>query len=140
MSDHVPAPAFVPGTKPRTAGFRFFWSDALFIAGLCALAWFARDAFGPLLWIIPFAAGHFFLFCNVFRVRRSYELVWTGCCLANFAGWHLSGAGGGWAVLATQTPATLIVFALELRSPRYHGIGARRINARLDEYLAGATF
>jgi len=89
-------------SKPRTAGFRFFWSDGVFIAALCALAWFARDAFGPLLWIIPFAAGHFFLFCNVFRVRRSYELVWTGCCLANF------------------------------------GIGARRINPCLGEYLAGA--
>jgi hypothetical protein len=110
----------------------------VFIAGLIVLAWFAREAFGPLLWIVPFAVGHFFLFCNMFRVRRSYELVWTGCALANVVGWHLAGAGGGWAVLAVQSPITIAVIGLELRSPRYHGIAARRLNPRLDEYLAVA--
>jgi hypothetical protein len=38
-------------------------------------------------------------------------------------------------VMAIQTPLTAIAIGLEVRSPEYHGIGARRLNPRLDEWL-----
>jgi len=127
------------GRPPRTAGFRFFWSDGVFLAVLAAMGWWLREPLGPQLGIIPFAAGHFFLFCNVFRVRRSYELCWTAVALVNAGAWlALTPAVNWWAVMAVQTPVTLLVIALEMRSPRYHGIGAARLNAaHLPAWLAG---
>ena len=50
----------------------------------CAIAlcaggvWGLWDLLAEFVWILPCALGHFFLFCNVFRVRRNYELAWTG--------------------------------------------------------------
>jgi hypothetical protein len=76
-------------------------------------------------WVIPIAAGHFFLFCNVFRLRRSYELVWTGVFIANVTVW-LYLVDFSWAgVLAAQLPLTALLIAMEVRSSRYHGIGSR---------------
>lgn len=123
-------------THPRTAGFRLSAVDAIVLAlGAIATVVSVRPL-GPMAGIFPMAVGHFFLFCNVFRLRRRYELAWTAIFLANFTAWtftEFSWVG----VLAIQLPVTAIVVALEVRSPRYHGIGASRLNARLPEYLDG---
>ena len=125
----------------RDAGFRFYWTDAAFILGLCVMAWVGRERHRSLLWVLPFAAGHFFLFCNVFRVRRSYELVWAVCAVVNFFAWRYAGSGPvpAWGVIALQAPVTIAVIVREMRSPRYHGIFAERLNPRLPDYLAGAN-
>lgn len=126
--------------KPRTAGFRFSVVDGVAIA-LCALGvYFLRDLMLEFVWILPVALGHFFLFCNIFRVRRNYELAWVALFLANFTGWFLSGEFSWAGVLALQTPVTVIAIAAEMRSPRYHGLLSGRINPRLREYLSGANF
>lgn len=107
-------------------GFRFSLIDGIFLA-LCAGATILlREAMGPFVWIIAAAAGHFFLFCNVFRVRRSYELIWTGIFLANVAAWTFANRFSWAGILAIQLPVTAFVIALEIRSPRYHGIFCRR--------------
>lgn len=103
-------------------GFRFSWIDGLFLALCAGATWALRESMGPFVWIIAAAAGHFFLFCNVFRVRRSYELVWTGIFLANVAAWTFAGRFTWTGILAIQLPVTLTVIVLEVRSPRYHGI------------------
>lgn len=103
-------------------GFRFSVVDGLFLL-LCAVAIvLLRERLGTFVWIIAAAAGHFFLFCNVFRVRRSYELIWTAVFLANVTAWTWAGRFSWTAVLAVQFPVTVAVVALEIRSPRYHGI------------------
>ena len=112
----------------RPPGFRFWWSDAVVLgvgAAFCALFW---RPLGPAIWPVPFALVHFFLFCNVFRVRRSHELTWTGLLLVNVAAWWFAGRLGWLPVLISQTPITLGVILLEIRSPDYHGIffGSRR--------------
>lgn len=124
--------------RPRTAGFRFWPTDALFIVA-CALAgWLLRDFLGRMVWLIPMTAGHFFLFCNLFRVRRSYELAWTALFVANFTAWTFSGVFSWEGVLAMQAPITIAALLLEMRSPRYHGIFCRRINAgHIDAWLGG---
>ncbi|MDB6139929.1 MAG: hypothetical protein JWO94_3001 [Verrucomicrobiaceae bacterium] len=117
-------------------GFRFFATDALVLAAGTAGSWALWRQEFPLWWMVPCVVGHFFLFCNVFRVRRSYELVWAAAFLVNM-GWWLSQGSLGWnPALLAQFPVTLIVLLAELRSPRYHGIFARRINPKLDAYLA----
>jgi hypothetical protein len=124
-------------SRQRTAGFRFSLVDGCAIA-LCAFGvWGLWDLLGEFVWILPVALGHFFLFCNVFRVRRGYELAWAALFLINFSAWFL--LGFSWAgVLAAQAPVTLLAIGAEMRSPRYHGVFSRRLNERIDEYLCGS--
>jgi hypothetical protein len=76
---------------------------------------------------------HFFLFCNVFRLRRSYELIWTGAYVVNL-GCEIWLGGVDWAkVLALQGPLTLILIVAEARSSCYHGVFWRWLNPQLDE-------
>lgn len=106
-------------------GFRFSVVDGIFLL-LCACAiGFLRERLGTFVWIIAAAAGHFFLFCNVFRVRRSYELAWSAVFLVNVTAWTWANRFSWPAVLAVQLPVTALVIALEIRSPRYHGIFCR---------------
>jgi hypothetical protein len=119
----------------RTAGFRLSVVDVVFIVAAAIAVFLLRERLGTAVWIIPLAVGHFFLFCNVFRVRRSYELAWVGILFCNLAGWAAADRFSWLNVLAVQTPFTLAAFVLELRSRRYHGIFARRLNPHLDEWL-----
>jgi hypothetical protein len=121
----------------RTAGFRLSVVDVAFLAIAAAAFVLLRPSMGDGAWVIPFAAGHFFLFCNVFRVRRSYELAWTAVFLVNAIAWTAAGRFPWGLVTAVQAPFTIAAIALEMRSPAYHGILARRINPRLDEHLRG---
>lgn len=106
-------------------GFRFSAVDGLFLA-LCAGATvLLRETLGTFVWIIAAAAGHFFLFCNVFRVRRSYELIWTAVFLVNVTAWTWAERFSWPAVLSVQLPVTVLFIALEIRSPRYHGVFSR---------------
>jgi hypothetical protein len=103
-------------------------SDAvvLFLAG-AAVAVLWRVPTNPGLHVLA-VVGHFFLFCNVVRLRRAYELVWavtyvvaTGVAIA-------VGLFASWIPLAGVTPLTALLVGLELRSARYHGVAWRRIN------------
>jgi len=124
----------------RTAGFRLSAVDIVFIAAAVLATVFLRERLGVTVWGIPFAVGHFFLFCNVFRVRRAYELAWVAALFVNVAAWAAFGRFSWPLILATQAPITLIAIGLEMRSREYHGIGCRRINAaHLDEWLRGTT-
>jgi hypothetical protein len=127
-------PASTP--RPRTWGFRFSAVDGCAIAICAAATWGLWGALGHLALAFPVVLGHFFLFCNVFRVRRSYELAWSACFLLNAAAWWLGAAFTWWGVLAVQLPVTVLAIGAEIRSPRYHGVWARRWNAGLDAYLS----
>lgn len=136
MSSSTSEAARPPRTHPRDAGFRLSVTDALVLVAGTAATVLLRDAIGPMVGLFPMAIGHFFLFCNVFRVRRRYELAWTAVFLANFTAWAWTAFS--WpGVLAVQLPVTAVVIALEIRSPRYHGVFAARWNPRLPEYLDG---
>lgn len=94
----------------------------------------------PFAWILICVVGHFFFFCNVFRVRRSYELIWAVAFLVNVAFWMVWQLSLEWLPpLLTQLPITMLVIGMEIRSPQYHGIFAERWNPRLGEYLAYRT-
>lgn len=121
----------------RTWGFRFSITDGVVIAMAIPATWLLWPVIGGMAGVIPLAVGHFFLFCNVFRIHRWKELTWAGVCLLNVGTWaaydHLSWLG----ILAVQTPLTLIMIWTEMRQPRYHGILAQRLNPRLRDYLEG---
>ncbi len=115
-------------SEKASAGARFSTADGIVIALCALLSWSLRELPSSIAWLPAVALGHFFLFCNVFRVRRSFELAWATVFLANFTAW--SWIGFSWpSVLAVQTPVTVLAIGVEMRSPRYHGIGSARPGA-----------
>jgi hypothetical protein len=109
----------------RRRGFRLSLLDIAAIVLCIASTLGLQSRLGTFVYLAPITLGHFFLFCNVFRIHRSYELVWAAVFMVNVAAWSM-GADFHWLrVLAAQTPLTALLIALECRSERYHGIFSR---------------
>jgi hypothetical protein len=83
--------------------------------------------------VVGCVVGHFFLFCNVFRMSRPLELTWSAIFVVSAGGtilWQVP----GWAAAAALTMSTTVaVVLLEMRRPSYHGVGWRRINPSLPD-------
>jgi hypothetical protein len=123
--------------KRRTWGFRFSLTDAVVIVMCSVAAYLLARIDHPLWWVLLIVAGHFFIFCNVFRVRRRFEVGWAISFLLNCAVWILLGHLDWIHVLLTQLPFTAAAVFAEVRSNRYHGIFAQSANPRLNDYLGG---
>jgi hypothetical protein len=124
-------------------GFRLSVVDVIVLVagsvGVCLLWPTERD----LAFIIAFVVGHFFLFCNVFRVARPLELVWAAWLIFLTAG-TLTAGTPSWPISIVATlAATVLVIALQMRQPSYHGIGWQWINPHLrtwwDSRFSDAT-
>lgn len=116
-------------------GFRFSRLDAIMLVTFGLLAFYLAAELDP--WVgaaAGFAVGHFFLFCNVLRMARPLELTWAGA----FVG--LSIAAGrfaliGWPVVfALSVGLTIVVAAIEMSKPSYHGVGWQSVNPGLVEW------
>jgi len=82
--------------------------------------------------VVAFVLAHFFLFCNVVRMARPLELVWATMFTVQ-AGSTIVAGLPGWIITTTVSLATtLIVVAIEMRKPSYHGIAWQRINPNLQ--------
>ena len=115
-------------------GFRIDTKDVVvLVLGGCGVVLLAGiDPF--LAVIVGFAVGHFFLFCNVFRLGRPLELIWASVFVA-LAGSTLStGLPGPEFTVGITLATTLAVIAAQLRQPSYHGLGWQRINPGLPEW------
>lgn len=124
----------------RTWGFRLSVIDVVFLLLAIPATWLAWPEIGAMAAVIPMAVGHFFLFCNVFRIIRWKELLWTGVFLVNVSGWTISTDDTFFmwvGILVIQMPLTVLLITTELFTRRYHGVWARRLNIHLDDYLAG---
>lgn len=126
-----------PKTRARTWGFRFSFSDAVAITAFLSSAGILWHFGNPLGWLLVMAAGHFFLFCNVFRIVRRRELIWAGLFLVNVTLWAWNDSLTWTGVLLCQLPVTIAVVVLDMRSAAYHGIFAKRLNPGLNDYLKG---
>src|SRR5439155_16220925 len=90
-----------------------------------------------LWWLVAIVAVHFFLFCNVFRVIRRRELIWAALSFLNVGFWLWLGRLDWFSVLACKLPVTVGFIAWEVKTTRYHGIFADRLNTQLEDYLEG---
>lgn len=120
-----------PDFKP---GFRLAAFDiAVLVAGgaLGLGAWSTQPLFSG---IIAFSVGHFFLFCNVFRIRRSYELIWAAVfvflCLIN----RWIGQPGWPAIFGVSAVLSGSLIARSTRLIDYHGILWKRFNPGLEDW------
>lgn len=115
----------MPDTGARTRGFRFSPMDAAVLVAGAALTWALWRPMGQFALLVPVTLGHFFLFCNVFRVGNGRELLWTAAFVANFTAWAIMGEFSWLGVLAVQAPVTLGIVLAAVRSPRYRGVFSR---------------
>jgi hypothetical protein len=121
-----------PSVPPKfDPGFRVSRRDILVlvtaIGGAAALASVHAVFAAALLFVV----GQFFLFCNVFRIRRSLELAWTAIfCLFAVLSERVGRPTWTETFLICQAMALLLI-ALEMQHPMYHGIGWRTLNPDL---------
>lgn len=126
-----------PKYKARTWGFRFSLTDAVAIGVFTSAAGGLWHLGSPLWWMLVIAAGHFFLFCNVFRIVRRRELIWAGLFVLNVGVWTWFDRFTWPGVLLCQLPITLALVIADMRAAGYHGVFAQRLNPRLNDYLEG---
>ncbi|MHC5056928.1 MAG: hypothetical protein ACYTKD_19780 [Planctomycetota bacterium] len=116
-------------------GFRLSVLDAAALgAGAClfivaiVLTW--RVAFA-----VVFVVGHFFLFCNVFRIARILELMWVAVFVALEGGRLSTGTPVISTVIWISLALTVCVVLVELRRPSYHGVLWKTVNPGLREWF-----
>ncbi len=126
-----------PNHKTRTWGFRFSLTDALAICAFLGAAGVLWQQGNPLWWLLLIVAAHFFLFCNVFRIVRRRELIWAGLFVLNVVIWVWFDRLTWSCVLLCQLPITVALIIADMRAPGYHGVLAKRLNPRLNDYLEG---
>ena len=115
----------------RSTGLRLSFVDVvvLVVAAITTIVTWSWTEGWSLL--VAFVVGHFFLFCNVFRIRRKMELWWAALFVINGAVQVAAGSiAFGW-LCGLQCLVTVIVLFIELRHPSYHGIFAERWNRHL---------
>jgi hypothetical protein len=116
-------------------GFRISKIDLLVLAIGLLLAGYCYPDSKVASLIIFFVVGHFFLFCNVTRMSRVPELIWSGIFLC-FAGFSVSTGHPSWLItFSLSTSVTFILILLEIQKPRYHGIFWQRLNPNLPNWF-----
>jgi hypothetical protein len=123
-----------PDNSRFAPGFRFSWTDAfVLVVGAVLITWLAQLS-GELAVMAAFVIGHFFLFCNVFRIGRKPELVWAGTFIVLAA---LS-LGMEWldlrVALGLALGLSISLILREMSLLRYHGIFWQRVNPGLPEW------
>ena len=103
-------------------GFRLSLRDVAVLVLSALVTGWLRQPLGQLALLPAMVVLHFFLFCNVFRVRTRYELVWALTFILNAGTAQLLWGLQPWALLGSQLVITALVIGAELRSPDYHGI------------------
>ena len=121
----------------RSYGFRFSWRDLVVFVIAVSIAWSMHMSADPFWWVVPAVVAHFFLFCNVFLVWQRLEWLWAATFVVNVTVHNWRGIMEPLPILLWQLPITLLVIVLQMRSPHYHGVWARRINPRFDQWLEG---
>ena len=115
-------------------GFRMSAVDGSVLA-LGAIAAAASAAIDPSWGLaIGLPVVHFFFFCNVFRISRPLELLWTGVFLILAALTVVWGAPGWLATVVVSVFVACAVVVAEMCKPSYHGVVWQRINPRLREW------
>ncbi len=103
-------------------GFRLWKSDPPLLLGSLAAGLVFYEQIGSFSYLGFYVMAHYFLFCNVFRIRLILELVWAVALLAQFAlllRWNSMDMG---TLLATQAPVTLLCILWEMAAGHYRGI------------------
>jgi len=115
-------------------GFRISIIDLIFIVFVTVLAVSISSINHYLSIIIILPCVQFFLFCNVFRIRRKTELIWaTLYLLFGYSGYYFHINTYLFVFISLSTGIILIIS--EFKHPGYHGIMWRQINPNLEYWF-----
>jgi len=118
----------------RPWGFRFSIMDLLIFTGGIVATVALWPIVGEFALIVPYLLGHFFLFCNTFRVGGERSLIWVFSFLINAYFWLQT--QNMLLHLIIQTAVTAALITQCVLSKNYHGFACNRINPA--RYRAGA--
>lgn len=89
-----------------------------------------------LSFLVLFVVAPFFLFCNITRMSRGPELLWAGVFLIVVSLSLELGVPGFKSAIGLSATTTIILVALELRKPSYHGVFWQKLNPNLERWFA----
>lgn len=117
-------------------GFRFSVLDAIILVVASCLAFFVNTYDYHYSILVIFVVFHFFLFCNIIRMSRIPELIWSALFLCIFY-LHLELSVISFiGALAFCVLVTFVLTFLELRKPGYHGVFWNKINPELPGWFS----
>lgn len=127
MESNVSRPEFKPGCRLSALDICVLFCGT--VGSVVAWQWVWWVGF-----VIAFVVAHFFLFCNVFRISRPLELVWAAA-FVTLAGNTLVNEAPSWMnTIVGSLIVTVVVIAIEMCRPSYHGIAWQRLNPRLPQW------
>lgn len=127
LQGHRERPDFQPG-------FRLSEFDFVYLAVGCAAAYFSFTLRSLPAAIPAYVIFTFFLYCNVFRIRRTPEFIWAGSFTVLALSSFYLGQPSWPIVFAAGIALTTILIAIEMRHPSYHGILWRLVNPSLPTW------
>jgi hypothetical protein len=127
MEHTFPKPAFAPGCRCSTTD-----GIVLFIGAAATIITATFDS--TIAFAIAFPIIHFFIFCNVIRMARPLELIWAALYLALASTTTLTGHPGWFVTGGVLALLTVVLIAVEMRKPSYHGVFWQRINPQLPDW------
>lgn len=115
-------------------GFRISIIDLVFIFLAVGAAVYIYRISQDTSFVILFTTFHFFMFCNVFRIERKPELIWSiffcittyGTLIYQFPPWKYN-------YLLSLMLAIFLIF-IDTKKPSYHGIFWQKINPNLPAW------
>jgi hypothetical protein len=120
-------PAFTPGFRLSVVdGCVLLGGGAGIILSSMIVWWWG--------FVLGFLIGHFLLFCNVVRMARPLELLWSGGFVVLAAATIVLDTPGWLATALLSLIVTGIVVLVEMRKPSYHGVGWKWINPGLPAW------
>jgi hypothetical protein len=78
-----------------------------------------------------FTVAHFFLFCNVLRMNRPLELIWSVLFVLLAGSTVLVGVPAWSLTLVLMLSVTAVFAVIQVLLPSYHGVLWRKINPNL---------
>lgn len=117
-------------------GFRLSKIDSVFLLAALIISTIGYPYSSMISFAILFVTGHFFLFCNVFRLSRLPELIWSVSFVTLSTVTSISNAPS-WVVSASICIGlAFVLIALETRKPGYHGIFWEKLNPDLPIWFS----
>ena len=108
-------------------GFRLSKIDILAIICGVVVAAASFSYSSVITFLVLFVVGHFFLFCNIIRMSRPSELIWSGIFLALSSASLLKGFPSWSVTVLISTLLTAILVVIETRKSSYHGVSWQKI-------------
>lgn len=116
-------------------GFRLSVIDALIIIIAITAALYLFKTYELIFFIIIFVTTHFFLFCNVIRMSRSFEFCWAFVFVILTAISIKTNLLPLYIAFSLSFALTVVLVLLEIKKPSYHGVFWRQLNPNLEVWF-----